>query len=324
MGSGPFLTSAAAWTWSVSGAGAPVVTKYSSGASTKSGVQPSDLRAYVGVPLQVYGNPPIPMQDTQIVQIIRWAEDWLEHKTNLLLCQSWIASPPASTQLQAQAIGITPAGSGVAQRLGIDYDIEDAAYDFMLPRARDEGWMVYSLRYRPVKSLSYTSVDNDAFSKAIKKIAFIYPLLSEFFAVPPTWIVEDHDFGLVRLVPSANVAMLPLFAMQLSVMGFAESLPGALWMQYTAGLTPSDYQTRYSFITELVLATAAITALGIVQGSINFGIEQQSVNIDGVQYQTKFPKEGPYSGLIKQFASKRDDLMATARDMVSGPIITTL
>ena len=59
--------------------------------------------------------------------------------------------------------------------------------------------------------------------------------------MPPTWFVEDEDFGLIRLVPAANVQMLPLFAMQLAFMGFAESIPGGLWFQYTAGLNNSEY-----------------------------------------------------------------------------------
>ena len=324
MGAGPLLNSAALWTWSIPSSGSPTVTKFSSGANTKTGLQPSDLRSFVGVPLQIYGNPPVAIQELDLVKMIRNAEDWVEQQTNVLLCQSWIASPPATTALQAQAIGITPASGAVAQQLGADYDIEDAAYDFMFPRAQDEGWMMYSLRYRPVKSLTYSSIDNDVMSKAVKKIAFIYPLLNEFFAVPPTWVVEDHDFGLIRLVPSTNVQMLPLFAMQLAVMGFAESLPGALWFQYTAGLTPSDYQTRFSFVNQLVLSVAAIRALRTVQGSINLGIEQQNVNIDGVQYQTRFSKDGPYSGLIKSFKEERDELVGILRDKVSGPIITTL
>lgn len=315
------LNSAALWTWSVSGT--PSVVKYSSGTNTKTGLQAVDLQKFVGVPLQIYGNPPMPMQNDDLLKFIRWAEDRIEHETNILLCQSWIASPPARTAVQALSVGIQPA-SGAVQKLGIDYDIEDAPYDFIFPRAQDEGWMVYSLRYRPVKSLDYATTDTDPMSKAIKKISYVYPLLNEFFAVPPTWIVEDHDFGLVRLVPATNVQMLPLFAMQLAFMGFAESVPGGIWMQYTAGLTRSDYNSRYAFMNQLVLAEAAVQALATVQGSINLGMEQQMLSLDGVQYQTRFAKEGPYNALIREFSKQRDELKAIARDMVSGPIITTL
>ena len=321
MGTGPQLSSAALWTWSAPVSG--TVTKYSSGANTKTGLQPSDLRDFVGVPLQTYGNPPVPMQDPQLLKFLRWAEDDVETKTGLLLCQSWVASPPARTAQQCAAVGITPV-SGSVQQLGADFDIEDAAYDFMFPRAQDEGWMIYSLRYRPVKSVNYSTTDTDPMAKAIKKISYVYPLLNEFFAVPPSWIVEDHDFGLVRLVPAENVQMLPLFAMQLAFMGFAESVPGGIWMQYTAGLTRADYNSRYSFIQQLVLASASIRALATAQGSINLGVEQQSINIDGVQYQTRFNKEGAFKGLITEFTRQRDELLTQARDMVGGPIVTTL
>ena len=50
------------------------------------------------------------------------------------------------------------------------------------------------------------------------------------------------------MIPPANVQMLPLFAMQLAFMGFAESIPGGLWFQYTAGLNNSDYNGRFSML----------------------------------------------------------------------------
>lgn len=315
-------TTKALWTWNVptSGTLGAVVQSFSSAKASKTGLEPSDLQSFVGVPLQFYGNPPTPMQAEQQFEFIRWAEDWVEQETNLLLCQSWIAAPPARTIGQATSMGITTTSSGGYQVLGIDYDIEEPAYDFFFPRAQDEGWMVYSLRHRPVKDVQYDPL----WPVAIKNFAYVYPLLNEFFRVPWSWQVEDHEFGLIRLVPSTNVQMLPLFAMELAFMGFAESVPGALWMQYTAGLTAADYSSRYSFIKRLVLCQASIAALAVIQGQINYGIEGQRINIDGVMYETKYPKEGPYIGLINQFRGQRDELLSTARNLVSGPMITTL
>jgi hypothetical protein len=323
----PSFQTQALWTWAVSGATSPTVKTYSSSKATKTGLEPADLDSFVGVPLQFYGNPPQPMQDSQKLEFLRQAEDIVEQETGLLLCQTWVASPPAYTMAEAQSINIGVASASGAvgpQVLGIDFDLEDAAYDFMFPRAQDEGWMIYSLRYRPVKSVSYGSIENDALSNAIKNISYVYPLLNQYFRVPPSWQVEDRDFGLVRLVPSTNVQMLPLFAMELAFMGFAESVPGGIWMQYTAGLTGADYSSRYRFIRRLVLCEAAQAALSSIQLGINFGIEQQMVEIDGVKYSTRYPKEGPFSGVINRFIKERDHLMGKARDMVGGPIVTTL
>lgn len=310
----------ALWTWNVSGSAGPVVQSYSSGKATKTGLEPSDLVNFAGVPLQYYGNPSTPMQAEQLLDFLRWGEDWVEQRANLLLCQTWIASPPARTILEAQNMGITPTSSGGYQVLGVDYDLEDAAYDFFFPRAQDEGWMAYMLRYRPLKSIAYDPL----WPTALKQLAYVYPLLNEFFAVPWSWMVTDADFGLVRLVPSTNVQMLPLFAMELAFMGFAESVPGALWMQYTAGLTAADYSSRFSFMKRLVLSAAVVPALAVSQGQINYGIEGQRINIDGVMYETKYPKEGPYSGLINEFMRQRDELLDVARSLVSGPMFTTL
>ncbi len=318
----PLVPTGALWTWDTSTKPQPTVTGYpTTGGPTKTGLMPQDLQNFVGVPIQYYGNPPTPVSSGTMLGWIRYAEDWVEQETTLLLTQTWVASPPTRQPTATNATGliVNPASSGV-QQLGVDYDLEDAPYDFFFPRAQDEGWMVQSLRYRPVRSATYSALDYTS----IKNIAYIYPLLNDFFRVPPTWYVEDSDFGLVRLVPAANVQMLPLFAMQLSFMGFAQSIPGGLWLQYTAGLTANDYISRFSFIKQLVLAQAAIQALMTIQGTLNFGATQYNINVDGLQYQTQYPKSGPYSGLIEQFTRMRTDLLQTAFNKVSGPMLITL
>lgn len=317
------VTTAAMWSWSNAGTANAVVSGYSSGANTKTGLQPTDLQNFVGVPLQLFNTkPPTPVPPNQQLQWLRWAEDWVEATTGLLLCQSWIASPPANTPAQALASGITPTSSGGYQVLGIDYDIEDAAYDFFYPRARDEGWMIYSLRFKPVKDTLYGPQTPEA-ANAIKNISYIYPLLNEFFRVPPSWQVEDHDFGLIRLVPSANVQMLPLFAMQLAFMGFAESVPGAIWFQYKAGLTKADYSGRWSFIQQLVLAEASCMALRAIQGTINMGVQEYKIFVDGLQYGTRYSPNGPFGYLIDSFTKQRNELLAQAMSKTAGPVFST-
>jgi hypothetical protein len=119
----------ALWNWNTSITGQPpILNTYSSGAKTKSGVQPNDLRAYVNVPLQQYGNPPIPISDEVIFDWIRDAEDEIENETNIKLCQTWIAAPPAKSVQEAQLLGLeTEYGY---QQLGVDFDYQEAAYDF--------------------------------------------------------------------------------------------------------------------------------------------------------------------------------------------------
>lgn len=316
---GPVVASKALWTWDTSGP-APVVIGYPPGGAsqpTKTGLMPQDLQNFVGVPLQYYGNPPIAVASGTMVQWLQFAEDYVERETGLLLCQSWVAAPPAVMPGTPQSVAISVQGSsGMQQQLGLDFDVYDAGYDFQFIRAQDDGWMNYSVRYRPVRSVAYDPVDFNG----IKRIGFIYPLLNEFFQVPPSWIVTDEDKGMIRMVPATNVQMLPLFALQLSFMGFSDLVPGGLWLQYTAGLTSADYQSRYSFVKELVLAQAAIQALSTVQGTINLGATSTSTAVDGLSYTTQYNPKGPYSGLIDYFRKMRDELLNSAKSKVAGPM----
>lgn len=319
--SAPLVPTSALWNWDLTTPNYPTVATYpTANQPTKTGLMPADLQSFVGVPIQLYGNPPTPIPDATLINWIRWAEDWVEQETGLLLTQTWVASPPTRQVQATSATGLTvsPASSGV-QMLGVDYDLEDAPYDFFFPRAQDEGWMVQSLRYRPVRSVNYTTGD----FTPLKNLAYIYPLLNDFFRVPPTWFVMDSDFGIVRLVPAANVQMLPLFAMQLAFMGFAESIPGGLWLQYTAGLTSSDYNNRFSFVKQLVLAQAAIQAMSTIQGTINYGAKEYTMAVDGLQYSTKYSDKGPYAGLIDYWTKMRQELLQTAFNKVSGPNLIT-
>lgn len=319
---GPLITgspaTAALWTWDTSNPNSPTVKNFPNGQPTKSGILPADLREFVGVPLQVYTNPPQPLTDHTLLRRIRWAEDWVEQQTSILLCPTFVASDPVTDPILAFNLSMPTTSPDRIQRLGVDYDLYDAAYDFKFDRALDEGWMVQSLRYRPLR-IYLPGMNTACFS-----FAYIYPLLNEYFAVPNTWFKEDRDFGLVRLVPSANVEMLPLFALQLSVQGFSNSVPAGINIQYSAGLSPVDYQSRFSFIKELVLCQAAISALQTCQGTINMGLDSHQTLADGVQFQAKYNPKGAFAALIDQHTSRRDELMETARWEVGGPMVETL
>jgi hypothetical protein len=310
----PIVPTQALWTWNLSSGKAPSVIGYPPyGQPTKSGVTPADLQNFIVIPIQNYSQqPPTPIPDSIIQNWIRWAEDDIEMQTSIRLCQTWVAAPPAATPAQATAIGIGTA-SGY-QQLGVDYDLAEAAYDFFFTRAQDEGWSYQNLRWKPLRDPTVGIVQT-----AVKNYAYIYPLLSEFFRAPISWIVEDQNYSYVRLVPSQNVQMLPLFAMQLAFMGFAESVPGAIWLQYRAGLIPSDYTGSFAFMTELVLTAAAIRALTFMQGSVNFGAVETSTSVDGLQYKVRYSEKGAFIGQINSFKERYNELMNLAKSKVSGP-----
>lgn len=321
----PPIQAQSLWTWEVPvSGGIPSVLGFPPGGAnqpTKTGLLPGDLQNFVGVPLSFYGNPSQAVPTPVMLNWIRWSEDWVEKETSLLLCQSWVAAPPAVVPGSPASISVQVCGSGgQQQQIGLDYDVYDAAYDFLFPRAQDEGWMNYSLRYRPVRSINYSLTDYNA----VKRLTYIYPLLNEFFQVPPNWIITDEDKGMIRLVPATNVQMLPLFALQLSFMGFADSVPGGLWFQYTAGLTPMDLQSRYSHVMQLVLAHTAVMALNAVQATINLGAVGTKVGVDGLEYETRYPEAGPYAGLINMFKKMEKDLLLAVKSKVAGPSLAIL
>lgn len=312
--------SAALWNWDTSTPNSPIVKNWN-GQPTKTGLTPADLQMAVGVPLQYFAPAGSAIQAIPPEQLISWlrdSEDYVEQETNLLLTPTWVASPPEIQQFASQVTGV-PTKGGINQIQGVDFDLADAPYDFYFDRAIDAGWLCQPLRYRPLRNVTTSAAD----FTAVKNLAGIYPLLSEFFIVPPTWFVEDQDAGLIRLVPAANVQMLPLFAMELAFMGFSETVPGAWHFQYTAGLTPMDYQTRFRFIRRLVLVDACIRALASVQGTINMGLMRVETLVDGLQTKLQYSERGPFGSLIETFRKERDELMATAFSKVSGPMIVT-
>jgi hypothetical protein len=336
------------WTWDTSGP-LPVVVTYSSGTNTKTGLQPVDLRNFCGVPIQIFGNPPTPIADPQLVGWIRAAEDYVEQYTSLLLCPTWVASPPLLSPSSCIQAGIQPVSPSGIQNLGVDYDLPDSAYDFYFDRSKEEGWLVQQMRYRPLRNVPYPpTVNADGGTNpiisgesglpigadgqpyilrdktAIKNVAFIYPLLQQYFNVPTSWYVEDQDFGALRIVPSANVQMLPLFALQLAIEGFNQSVPGGIGMQYVAGLTQNDYATRFFFIKQLVLAQACIYALTAIQGSVNLGIEKHQMLVDGVQYMAQYSARGAFRPLIDTYTAMRDELLQTTMEQVAGPMFIML
>ena len=279
---------------------------------TKTGLLSADLQNFVGIELARQGLVTNPLSTQELTTYIRYAEDEVEQFTGLLLCPTWIASPAEVTSAAASASGLLAAG----QRLGVDYDLADAAYDFDLIRFKDEGWGFLNTRYRPLRTFNPSETNYTA----IQNVVYIYPLLNQYFAIPRTWFVEEQDFGLARFVPSQNVQMLPLFAMQLALMGFSQSLPGAMHLQYTAGLTDNDHTGRFSFIKRLVLTKAASLALSTIQGTFNLGAIERGTTVDGLSDKVQY-KSAPFAAIIKQWDDQAKQLMAMALDQVSGPMV---
>lgn len=307
------VTPQAQYSWTgITSAGTPTVSAYSNGSNTKTGLQPADVAAFIGIPLNFGGPNGTPIPNATILNYIRWAEDSIETDTGLLLCVAWIAAPAEITPANAQAAGLPN-----AQVQGVDYDLSEPGYDFFFRRFIQEGWGYVSLRYKPLRIIGPSALN----FTAIKNLAYLYPLLNQFFAIPTTWMVEDLDSSLLRIVPAVNTQLLPLFAVQLNLLGFSQNIPQAMHMQYMAGLTPTDYSTRWAFVKQYVLAKVAVNILTSMQMAVNYGATELTAHVDGLRQTTKFNPKGPYAGFIEQFGKMERDLYARTMNQVAGPII---
>src|SRR4051812_5897900 len=316
---GGILPTSAQWGWDLTGAQPVVKTYPTTGGPTKSGLTPADVTSYLQLTVQSFANPPVPVSDAVMTQWIRWAEDDIEQKTNIRLCQTWIAAPPARSHTETDLLRLGTTNQ--YQQLGVDYDFREPAYDFFFERAKDEGWLYQRLRWRPVQGVDMVDpggIINPQNFTGTKNVAFIYPLLNQFFRLPQTWIVEDQNRGLVRMVPAVSVQMLPLFAMQLAFMGFAQSVPGGLWFQYTAGLTANDYNSSWSFMRQLILAKAGATALMAIQTSLNMGALETLTQADGLALRTKYGERGAFYASVRNLQDESKRLIQRAKMMGGG------
>ncbi len=268
------------------------------------------------MPLVYRGNPPRAVSDTQLLQRLRWAEDKVEQETGILLAPTYVSAPAIPNQQDCNSAGIYPT-SGGAMVQGVDYDIGDDPVDFRYSLAKDDGWLVMAMRFRPLRIF-------DGGTTAVKTCAYSYPLLNQYYVIDPSWFVENRDSGYLRVVPSKDTQMLPLFALQLAVTGFAEDLPGGWQVLYTAGLSPADYAGRFAFMKELVLATAGVSILSTIQGTVNLGMAETNLQADGVAYSQKWSAKGAYGDIIAQFIVTRDNLAEQAAWTIAGPQVFTL
>jgi hypothetical protein len=318
------ITPQALWDWgpNPSNPNGPLVIQgyntFSSGPTpTKTGLTAQDIQDYCGVPLYYKGNPPRAVTEQEIIRRIRRMEDSIEQNSSVLLTPTYIASEPIrDVDLMPQLQIISSSGNGIMNQ-GVEYDLADDKMDFRFEQAQDNGWLNLMLRYKPLNIFNSDQT-------AVKKWAYVYPLLSAYFNISPSWFVENRPFGYLRVVPAQNVQLLPLFMLQLSVQGYTSSTPGGIALYYTAGLSENDYNTRFSFIRELVCAATCASLLGSIQGTYNLGTTESALLADGLQYSVKYDPKGPFAGLIANFNSIKDELLTELTWQTGGFTLTSI
>jgi len=315
------ITPRALWDWNTEIPGQPQIQGYNTFASgatpTKSGLTPDDIQNYCGVPLYYKGNPPRAVSSQEIIRRIRRYEDLIEQTTGVLLTPTYVASPALRYPELVNSVQVISSSTNGIMNQGVEFDLEDDPYDFRFFSAEDNGWLNLMVRYKPLNIFNSDPT-------AVKKWAYTYPLLNSFFCVSPDWYVENRKFGYLRIVPSQNVQMLPLFMLQLSVQGYTDSTPGGIFLAYTAGLSENDYNTEFDFVRELICAMTSASLLGSIQGTYNLGLTETATLTDGLQTSFKWDPKGPFANLIANFNSIKDELLEEVKWRVGGFAISTI
>lgn len=130
-------------------------------------------------------------------------------------------------------------------------------------------WGGLQLRVRPVIS--------------IERFVFQHPALPQpVFEVPASWIILDHKYGMVNLVPQAITTTGPLSMFTVQAMAGGMNVPAMIQVDYTAGIDLRD--PRYASVLDAVYQMANLRLLQSVvapqSASVSADGLSQSVSVD--------------------------------------------
>ena len=152
---------------------------------------------------------------------------------------------------------------------GDTYDREEPAYDYPPNFFEGERWGWIQLRKRPVQS--------------VQRIRILYPTPDNLiYTVPATWIKLDKKYGTIRLVPDRTAVYVSMSAYILQVFGGGRGVPHCIFIDYTAGFTPTELQTNHQDLLDLICKRAAINVLMTVSDAISKGISTYTNSADGL------------------------------------------
>lgn len=141
------------------------------------------------------------------------------------------------------------------------YEVEPG-YDYDPAYFEGDRWGLIEVRHRPIINVT--------------RIAFVYPdTRNIIWDVPLSWVRADKKYGLINLVPTQQIASLPLNSFILSLVGGGRTVPFMVHVWHTAGLENPrrDYP-------DLIDCIYRATALGILEGDVQ--PTSGSLSIDGL------------------------------------------
>jgi hypothetical protein len=150
---------------------------------------------------------------------------------------------------------------------GMPYSV-DAPYDYDQDFFWGDKWGFIVTRQKPII--------------AIQSIVFAYPApTTGFFTIPGDWLRIDQKFGHIRMIPASNAGFAPLNAFVLQALSGSRSIPFAIQITYTAGLT--NPRQDYPEILNVVKQRAALNIL-----QFGFLPQSGSISADGLSESMSF------------------------------------
>lgn len=132
----------------------------------------------------------------------------------LVPTQFYPLSPEFDTTIADEIAALPP---------GMPWEI-DAPYDYDPAFFIGESWGFIPLRWKPLIE--------------VQTIRFAYPApTTAFYTIPGDWVRKDRKYAHIRLIPASSPFVAPLNAFILQALGGGRTIPFAIQITYTAGIT---------------------------------------------------------------------------------------
>lgn len=214
----------------------------------------------IGSALQAYFGDITP-SDAYLLQQIQASEADIARRLKVYLEPTTLfSSPPSDAQIAALA--------------GAPYDVEPG-YDYDPQFFQPDSWGYLVLRQRPV-----ISVDSITFAYTDPT----HPL----YTIPADWVRLDRKYGHVRIVPTSQMATLPMTVFLMQAMGGGRVIPSMIQVQYVAGILNAKSDPKWADLIDVILKQATLNLVEGVylpqSGSISADGLSQSVGFDVQKY----------------------------------------
>lgn len=183
------------------------------------------------------------------------------------------------------------------------FDIDEEPYDWH-PEDYGDGSIVIRLRNKPVK--------------AVHSVSLHVPNGQKVIEYPEDWIHLDRKLGLLRIFAygTSGVRTFPYSGFPYMTTGWGGNRPGALWVDYDAGLDrPSEE------IIDKMAKYASVMILDVLSDAISAGIASYSVSLDGLSTSIGTTSSAAYNIYTPRRQAYMEELAAwyqDARDHLRG------